>query len=51
MSYKAAGEETLIHMLFDGSQEAKPHYTYKVRIGNIHSDYSCNFDVLDTDVI
>ncbi|BES96686.1 Retrotransposon protein [Nesidiocoris tenuis] len=51
MSYQPIDEEKLVHMLFGGTKTEKSHNLYKLRIKNASSDYSCNFDVLDTDVI
>lgn len=52
MGYTPKRKITLIHNLFGGSStEAVEHTCYLARLGNVDGTYSCNFEVLDQNVI
>lgn len=52
MGYEPTGEQRMRHLLFGGdSIDSVIHKKYRVRLGNVDSDFACNFEVLDQDMI
>lgn len=52
MNYIPIREEQLLHSLFGGTQtETVSHTCYKIRLGSLTEDFSCNFEALDQQLI
>lgn len=52
LDYEPVAKQTIVHGLFGGTRSNPENHTvYKVRVASATTDYRCNFEALDKDII